>query len=204
MYPLIQQAIDTLGYFGLVLLMFAENLFPPIPSELIMPLAGYLSSQDRLSLFGILVASTIGSVLGALPFYALARWFGHERLTDFVERHGHWLALSWQDLERAERIFQRYGGWIVLFGRLVPGVRSLISLPAGLYAMPLGRFLVLTTLGSAGWSAFLAVAGYQLGENFRALQGIIGPLSQWLLALLVVLWILRIGRHYWSRHRRGG
>lgn len=204
MYPLIQQAIDTLSYFGLVLLMFAENLFPPIPSELIMPLAGYLSSQGELSLVGVVLAGMLGSVIGALPFYGVARWFGHERLADFVERHGHWLALSRQDLERAERIFQRYGGWIVLFGRLVPGVRSLISLPAGLYAMPLGRFLVLTTLGSAGWSAFLAVAGYQLGENFRALQGIIGPLSQWLLALLVLLWILRIGRHYWSRHRRGG
>lgn len=204
MYPLIQQAIDTLSYFGLVLLMFAENLFPPIPSELIMPLAGYLSSQGELSLVGVVLAGMLGSVIGALPFYGVARWFGHERLADFVERHGHWLALSRQDLERAERIFQRYGGWVVLFGRLVPGVRSLISLPAGLYAMPLGRFLVLTTLGSAGWSAFLAVAGYQLGENFRALQGIIGPLSQWLLALLVLLWILRIGRHYWSRHRRGG
>ncbi|MDF3918326.1 DedA family protein [Salinicola salarius] len=199
MYSLIQQAVDTLSYFGLVLLMFAENLFPPIPSELIMPLAGYLSSQGKLSLIGAIVAGTIGSVLGALPFYGVARWFGHDRMSAFVERHGHWLALSRRDLDRADRIFKRHGGWIVLFGRLVPGVRSLISLPAGVYAMPIGRFLLLTASGSAIWSAFLAVAGYQLAENFRALEAYIGPASKLVLGLLVLAWLYHIGKHYWRR-----
>ncbi|MEC8918252.1 DedA family protein [Salinicola sp. LHM] len=199
MYSLIQQAVDTLSYFGLVLLMFAENLFPPIPSELIMPLAGYLSSQGKLSLIGAIVAGTVGSVLGALPFYGVARWFGHDRMSAFVERHGHWLALSRRDLDRADRIFKRHGGWIVLFGRLVPGVRSLISLPAGVYAMPIGRFLLLTASGSAIWSAFLAVAGYQLAENFRALEAYIGPASKLVLGLLVLAWLYHIGKHYWRR-----
>lgn len=199
MYSLIQQAIDTLGYFGLVLLMFAENLFPPIPSELIMPLAGYLSNQGELSLIGAIVAGTIGSVLGALPFYGVARWFGHDRMAAFVERHGHWLALSRRDLDRADRIFKRHGDWIILFGRLVPGVRSLISLPAGVYAMPIGRFLLLTASGSAIWSAFLAVAGYQLAENFRALEAYIGPASKLVLGLLVLAWLYHIGKHYWRR-----
>ena len=178
MYSLIQQAVDTLSYFGLVLLMFAENLFPPIPSELIMPLAGYLSSQGKLSLIGAIVAGTVGSVLGALPFYGVARWFGHDRMSAFVERHG---------------------DWIILFGRLVPGVRSLISLPAGVYAMPIGRFLLLTASGSAIWSAFLAVAGYQLAENFRALEAYIGPASKLVLGLLVLAWLYHIGKHYWRR-----
>jgi membrane protein DedA with SNARE-associated domain len=199
MYSLIQQAVDTLSYFGLVLLMFAENLFPPIPSELIMPLAGYLSSQGKLSLIGAIVAGTVGSVLGALPFYGVARWFGHDRMSAFVERHGHWLALSRRDLDRADRIFKRHGGWIVLFGRLVPGVRSLISLPAGVYAMPIGRFLLLTASGSAIWSAFLAVAGYQLAENFRALEAYIGPASKLVLGLLVLAWLYHVGKHYWRR-----
>lgn len=199
MYSLIQQAVDTLSYFGLVLLMFAENLFPPIPSELIMPLAGYLSSQGKLSLIGAIVAGTIGSVLGALPFYGVARWFGHDRMAAFVERHGHWLAMSRRDLDRADRIFTRHGDWIILFGRLVPGVRSLISLPAGVYAMPIGRFLLLTALGSAIWSAFLAVAGYQLAENFRALEAYIGPASKLVLGLLVLTWLYHVGKHYWRR-----
>lgn len=201
MYPLIQQAIDTLSYFGLVLLMFAENLFPPIPSELIMPLAGYLSSQGELSLVGVVLAGTLGSVIGALPFYGVARWFGHERLTDFVGRHGHWLALSRRDLERADRIFQRHGDWIVLFGRLVPGVRSLISLPAGVYAMPVGRFLLLTAMGSALWSGFLAVAGFQLAQNFRELETYLGPLSKVALGVLLLAWLYHVIKHYWRRHQ---
>jgi len=198
-YSLIQQAIDTLGYLGLVLLMFAENLFPPIPSELIMPLAGYLSNQGELSLIGVVLAGTIGSVLGALPFYAVARWFGHDRLSDFIARHGHWLALSRRDLERADRIFKRYGAGIVLFGRLVPGMRSLISLPAGVYAMPIGRFLLLTASGSVIWSAVLAIAGYQLAGNFRVLEAYIGPLSKMVLGLLVLAWLFYVVRHYWRR-----
>jgi len=104
-----------------------------------------------------------------------------------------------KSLDRADRIFKRHGGWIVLFGRLVPGVRSLISLPAGVYAMPIGRFLLLTASGSAIWSAFLAVAGYQLAENFRALEAYIGPASKLVLGLLVLAWLYHIGKHYWRR-----
>lgn len=202
MVSLIQQAIGALGYFGLVLLMFAENLFPPIPSELIMPLAGYLSSEGQLSLIGAIVAGTLGSVLGALPFYGVARWFGHERLAAFIDRHGHWLALSRRDLVRADRIFNRYGAWIILFGRLIPGVRSLISLPAGVYAMPVGRFLLLTAAGSALWSTFLATAGYQLAGRFRLLETYMGPLSKLIVGVLVLAWLFHVARHYWRQHRR--
>lgn len=201
MYSLIQQTVGALGYFGLVLLMFAENLFPPIPSELIMPLAGYLSSQGEFSLIGIVAAGTIGSVLGALPFYFVARWFGHDRLAAFIDRHGHWLALSQRDLVRADRIFKRHGIWIILFGRLIPGVRSLISLPAGVYAMPIGRFLPLTAAGSALWSAFLATAGYQLAGRFRLLETYMGPLSKLIVGVLVLAWLFHVVRHYWQRYR---
>lgn len=202
MQSFIEHIIDTLGYAGLGLLMFGENIFPPIPSELIMPLAGYLTEQGRLSIPGVIIAGTTGSVLGALPFYALARWFGHDKLVTFVTRHGHWLALSSRDLERADRVFKRFGDWIILFGRLVPGVRSLISIPAGIYAMPVTRFLVLTLIGSTLWNILLFSGGYYLADQFDLLGHYIDPVSQALVGALLLAWLVRIGRHYSRRRTR--
>lgn len=161
----IRSTMETLGYPGIVLLMFLENVFPPIPSELVMPLAGFTSSEGGLSLWGVVAAGTAGSVLGALPLYYLGRAFGEERLAAWADRHGKWLALSGQDVRNADAWFDRHGSKVVLFARLVPGVRSLISIPAGMSNMNMVTFLLYTTLGTGLWAGLLAYVGQLLGNN---------------------------------------
>ena len=175
--------------------MFLENVFPPIPSELIMPLAGFMAASGKLSLPGVVIAGTIGSVLGALPPYYLARRFGAERLERFADRHGRWLTLSRQDLERARRWFDRHGAAAVFFCRLIPGLRSLISLPAGIDRMNLGVFLLWTTLGAALWSGILAGLGYVLGRNFKVVEQWLDPFSWVVLGTILVLYVWRVIRH---------
>src|SRR5688572_11711708 len=118
--------ISSTGYFGILLLMFIENVFPPIPSEVIMPLAGYMVTRGELALLGIIIAGTAGSVLGSLPLYYLGRKVGEERLYQFADNHGRWLTISCDDLKGAKKWFDRYGGRAVFLCRLIPGIRSLI------------------------------------------------------------------------------
>jgi membrane protein DedA with SNARE-associated domain len=158
--------IASTGYFGIVFLMFVENVFPPIPSEFIMPLAGFMAAEDKFSLLGVIVAGTLGSVLGALPFYYLGAKLGEERLKRFAERYGRWFTISPEDIDRADDWFDRHGAKAVLLGRIVPGIRSFISIPAGFNRMNLGSFLLFTTIGSSVWTSLLAGAGYLLGTNF--------------------------------------
>ena len=183
------------GYGGLALLMIAENVFPPIPSEVIMPLGGYLAHQGKLTFLGVIVAGTAGAVLGALPLYWLGRRIGEEKLRDFADHHGRWLALSCGDIDRAMSWFERHGATAVLLGRLVPGVRSLISIPAGINQMNLGAFLAYTTLGSAVWTTVLAGAGYALGQQFKQVGEWLDPVSWVVLGGIVVAYGVRIVRH---------
>ncbi len=171
--------VSTLGYLGLALLLVAENLFPPIPSEIVLPLPGFLVGRGDLSFWGALVAATSGSVFGALILYALGRWGGRW----LVLRYGSWLRVDKQGLDRAEGWFRRWGDWVVLFARLVPVARSIISIPAGTAKMPLARFVVLTTIGSALWNALLIGAGVILGANWALVQDWVGSYSN---AVLVV------------------
>ncbi|HKZ74001.1 MAG TPA: DedA family protein [Steroidobacteraceae bacterium] len=187
--------IYSAGYAGLVFLMFLENVFPPIPSELIMPLAGFMATSGKLSLPGVVIAGTIGSVLGALPPYYLARRFGAERLERFADRHGRWLTLSRRDLVRARRWFDRHGAAAVFFCRLIPGLRSLISLPAGIDRMNVGAFLFWTTLGAALWTGILAGLGYVLGRNFKVVEQWLDPFSWVVLGTILVLYVWRVIRH---------
>lgn len=191
--------ISSTGYFGIALLMFVENVFPPIPSEVIMPLAGYMVTRDQLSLAGVIVAGTVGTVLGALPLYYLGRGIGGERLGEFADAHGRWLTLSRGDLERAERWFDRHGGAAVLFCRLVPGVRSLISIPAGVGRMKMVPFLAYTTAGSAVWTALLACAGYSLGNGFGKVDEYLDPASWAVLGGIVLIYVVRVLRHKGAR-----
>jgi membrane protein DedA with SNARE-associated domain len=191
----VMQMMSTTGYVGLVLLMVLENVFPPIPSEVIVPLAGFMVTQDRLSLLGVILAGTLGSVLGALPLYYLGRKIGDERLKSFADRHGRWLTLSRQDLDSAQQWFDRHGGLAVLLCRLVPGVRSLISIPAGINGMPLALFLLYTILGTGLWTALLTLAGYGLGANFRQVETYLDPVSYVVLAVIVVLYVRRVIKH---------
>ena len=174
--------IQASGYPGVALLMFAENLFPPIPSEVILPLAGFLVYQGELRFVPALVVATVGSLAGALVLYALGRWGGRT----LVLRYGRLLRVRESDLDRADAWFDRYGEAVVLLGRMVPGVRSLVSIPAGLAEMPVKRFVVLTVLGSGAWNTLLIGAGWQLGENWSRLSGVVGSVSNAVLAILAV------------------
>ena len=184
--------ITSTGYLGIVVLMFVENLFPPIPSEYIMPLAGFMVAEEKLSLAGIIIAGTIGSVLGALPLYYCGRRLGAERLKRFAGRHGRWLALSSGDIDRANGWFDRHGAKAVLLCRLVPGIRSLISIPAGINRMRLLPFLFFTTVGAAIWTSVLACAGYFLGSNFRAVEEYFDPVSFVVFGLIIILYLWRV------------
>jgi membrane protein DedA with SNARE-associated domain len=162
-----QSLVSTMGYPGLVLVMFLENVFPPIPSEVILPLAGSLALEGRFTLLGVTIAGTVGSVAGALVFYALGMLFGEYRVRVLMRRYGKWLLLSEEDFDTALEWFNRYGETVIFFGRMVPIVRSLISIPAGLAEMHLGYFGAYTAVGTALWSFLLAFAGYLLGRSWN-------------------------------------
>ncbi len=134
----ITRIIESMGYWGVAFLMALENVFPPIPSELVMPLAGYVSSQGSLDVWIVTLAGSLGAVIGTLPWYGVARWLDKNKVYAWVDRHGHWLTVERGELERAEKWFSSRGRWIVAAGRLVPGLRTLISVPAGFAKVPLG------------------------------------------------------------------
>jgi membrane protein DedA with SNARE-associated domain len=188
----ITSTIESLGYAGVVILMFLENLFPPIPSEVVMPLSGYTAAQGQLSIIGVIIAGTFGSVLGALFWYYVARWLGEDRLKGWTRRHGRWITLGPKDVDKADDWFDRYGGWVVFFGRLVPTVRTLVAIPAGLFGMGLGFYLLLTTAGSAIWTAALALVGYWLGSSWKNVGTYIDPVTYAIMAAIVVLYIYRV------------
>lgn len=185
--------IETLGYPGIVLLMLVENVFPPIPSELVMPFAGMVASRgDKLNFWGVIASGTLGSVLGALPLYHVGRHIGEERLKDWAGRHGGWIGFSAEDVDRARTWFERHGNATVFFCRLVPAVRSIISIPAGVEKMSLLPFLAYTTAGSAIWTTMLAYAGRLLGANYQSVEKYLDPVTWTVLGALVLLWLYRV------------
>jgi membrane protein DedA with SNARE-associated domain len=197
----ITRTIETLGYLGIAFLMFLENLFPPIPSELIMPLAGFTVSQGELSFVPTIAAGVIGTVAGAFPWYYLGKILGEDRIKAWLDRHGRWLNISSQDIDQSKRWFQRHGTKAVFFCRLIPGVRTLISLPAGLSRMPLPQFVLYSTLGTLGWVMLLTFAGYLLGENYDRVEQYLAPVAKLILLgliLALMVWILKR-----QRDRRG-
>lgn len=182
----VQSVIAGLGYVGLALLLFLENLFPPIPSEVVLPIAGFFVGRGDLDFFGALLASTVGATAGALFLYGLGRWGGRV----LVLRYGEWLRVSADDLDRTEGWFARYGDLVVLGARVVPFARSVVSIPAGTSRMPPVRFTVLTAAGSTVWNAALIGAGYLLGANWDRVSRWVGTYSYVVLAVLVAATIL--------------
>lgn len=169
--------IEKLGLVGVALMMFLENLFPPIPSELIMPMAGFASAMGSMSLVAVIMAGTMGSVLGALPLYYLGTTLDEPRLMALTQKYGKYLLIKPDDIKNAQRWFDKYGKAVVFFGRMIPAIRSLISIPAGMNRMPMLPFLVLTAVGSAIWTSLLAYAGYVLGANYDKVAEFIAPIS---------------------------
>jgi membrane protein DedA with SNARE-associated domain len=183
--------IAKLGYFGVVTLTFLENLFPPIPSELVIPLAGFVAAEGDLRIGLVILTGSFGSFAGATVWYAVGRRVGEERLRAWVDRHGRWLTVSAQDVDRAQSWFKRHGGAAVFFGRLMPGVRTFVSLPAGFSAMPVLPFLLYSALGTALWTAALAYAGVLLQSNFRLVGDYVNGATNVLLGIFAVLLVRR-------------
>ncbi|MEY4270103.1 MAG: hypothetical protein RLZZ58_1319 [Pseudomonadota bacterium] len=181
-------------YWGVALLMFIETIFPPVPSEVIMTVAGVSAARGDMALPGVIASGTAGAMLGNYVWFWIARKWGAVYLHALVDRHGRWLTLDWAEVERGERLFQRHGPIIVLFARMLPTFRSLISVPAGLFAMSTPRFLVFSTIGTLGWSAALAGAGYLLGNAVDDVERYLGPLSSAVIALIIVGYVWRLVR----------
>jgi membrane protein DedA with SNARE-associated domain len=196
--------VETLGYPGLAIVVALENVFPPIPSEAVLPLAGYLVSQGRMTLWGAVVASTAGSVVGALVLYWLGSAWGEKRVRWLVKQYGRWLTIDEEDLDRAQEWFEHHGRTAVFIARLAPLTRSLISIPAGVAKMPLGPFLLYTTLGSGIWNVVLIGAGWLLGANWTLVEryqtlvgtGVLSAIG------LAIAWF--IGRRLFSRKQPKG
>jgi len=191
----IADLIEAFGALGVAFLMALENLFPPIPSELILPFAGFLVGRGEIGFLPALVASTAGSLSGALILYALGRWGGR----NLILRYGRYLRVKEADLDHAEGWFDKYDEWVVLFGRMVPGVRSVVSIPAGMLRTPFLRFVLLTTAGSAAWNTLLLGAGWYLGENWQQIEGFVGSVSNFVLVLIAVALVATV--IWWWRRR---
>jgi membrane protein DedA with SNARE-associated domain len=183
----IVRLIEQSGYLGVGFLMFLETVFPPIPSEVIMSVAGVAAGQGKLDYWG--------AMLGNILWYLAARALGIQRLEPIVRRWGRWITMSWAEVKRAERWFAQHGTFFVFLGRLLPTVRSLVSIPAGLLKMSFRRFMLASTLGTAGWTALLAGAGFKLGENYRDIDKFLGPASNAILVILAAGYIYRVWTH---------
>ena len=198
------EANQWLGYTAIFAAMFLENLFPPIPSELIMPLGGFYVQQGQLDLLPVVFAGLLGTVLGAFPWYGIGRLINEERIEQWLKRHGRWIGISSEELGRSRRWFSRYGTALVFWGRLIPGIRTLISVPAGIELMPLGPFLIWTTAGSLIWTLLLTLAGMVLGEGYSSVELWIEPVSKVVKVVLVVAVVagaVWLGLRIWRRRQ---
>ncbi|HEX7040075.1 MAG TPA: DedA family protein [Trueperaceae bacterium] len=192
--------VEALGYAGLAFLSLLENLVPPVPSEFVLPFAGFLVAEGRLNVALVLLATSLGGFVGTTGFYWLGRVLGEERVRAFIGRYGRYVLLRVADYDDALAFFQRYDAQVVFWARFVPGVRSLISLPAGVSGMGFGRFALYTVMGTVLWNGALVTAGWALGERWQAVLAVVDRLEAFLWALLglaVVGWVV------WQLLRRG-
>ena len=205
--------IDAGGYWGIFALMVLENIFPPIPSELIMGIGGIRVGQGRMAMEWLLFAGTVGTTIGNYFWYLVGHVLGFARLKPIVDRYGRWATLEWKDVEALDHIFGKYGQIVVFVFRFMPAFRTMISLPAGLFRMghvrfqaqtdvkwrwwysarPHLMFLGLTSAGALIWNTFLAYAGYFLGQNFSAeIDKWLGPITTICVVAIVVLYLYRL------------
>ena len=191
------EANPLMGYVVIGAVMLLENVFPPIPSELVMPLGGFYVQQGKLELVPVILAGLIGTVLGAWFWYGIGRLINEQRIEHWLNRHGRWIGISPADLARSRRWFNRHGSAVVFWGRIIPGVRTLVSVPAGIELMPQLPFLAWTTAGSLIWIIVLTLLGQGLGEGYERVELWIEPLAKLvkvllaMAAVLAVAWVAR-------------
>jgi membrane protein DedA with SNARE-associated domain len=191
----VTDVIDALGYLGVAFLVALENVFPPIPSEIVLPFAGFVASDGDANLLGMILAATIGSLVGALVLYGIAAWIGPVRLERFLVRYGKWFRLTPADVKKAEDWFDRRRNMAVLICRCIPLIRSLISIPAGFRRMPLGQFVLYTVIGSAIWNTALIGAGYLLRSQWHDVE----PVLEWAQYLVIAAIVGAIGWYVWAK-----
>ncbi|TWT06859.1 DedA family protein [Planococcus sp. CPCC 101016] len=161
----ITSVMSDYGYFGIFLLIMLENIFPPIPSEVILTVGGFMTTTTAMTIPGVILASTAGSVIGAVLLYGVGLLLDVERLEKIVDKYGNWLRVKREDIHKADAWFDRFGIWTVFFGRLIPVVRSLISIPAGMSNMRFWLFITFTTIGTLLWNTVLVFVGEAVGDN---------------------------------------
>ena len=188
----VRQLIEAGGYAGVAFLMFLETVFPPIPSEIIMSLSGLQAQRGSMTLWGVIVCGTAGAMTGNVIWYYVARWLGIDRFRPLVDRFGRFLTLDWREVELSDQYFDRWDRWFVCIGRMMPTIRSLVSVPAGLFGMPLVPFLIWSTIGTAGWTSALAIAGYLLGQNYADVDKYLGPASTAVIGALLLWYLYRV------------
>ena len=188
----VQEIIAQGGYLGLFLLMFGETVFPPIPSEVIMSMAGLQVAKGHMSLTFAIVAGSAGAMLGNIAWYLAARGLGIARLKPLIDRYGRWLTMKWAEVDRGERWFRRHGHLFVCVGRMLPTIRSLVSIPAGLMRMRFVPFVLWSSVGTIGWSAMLATGGWILGTRFAEMEAWLGFASTLLLVMMGGWYLWRV------------
>jgi membrane protein DedA with SNARE-associated domain len=188
----ITEVMNTYGYIGILLLIALENIFPPIPSEVILTFGGFMTTTSNMSIIGVIIVSTIGSIVGAIVLYGIGLLLDVNRLERIVDKWGHILRLTSKDIDKANAWFHKFGVWAVFLGRLVPLVRSLISIPAGMAHMNFWVFLLFTTLGSLIWNSILVSVGAAVGASWSTIVGYMDTYSNVVLLILVVLFVLFI------------
>ncbi|MES5811196.1 DedA family protein [Mammaliicoccus sciuri] len=193
----ITSVMEQFGYFGIALLILLENVFPPIPSEVILTFGGFMTTKSELTVLGVVVASTIGSVGGAVILYWIGRILNVERIERIIEKWGKYLRLTKEDVRKADAWFDKYGPWTVFFCRFIPLIRSLISVPAGMSGMNQWLFLVLTTIGTLIWNLVLVLVGAKVGDNWHQIVNYMDVYSHFMYAVIAIgiivfiIWFIR-------------
>ncbi|MDX1771689.1 MAG: DedA family protein [Planococcaceae bacterium] len=198
----ITDIMSQYGYIGIFLLIMLENIFPPIPSEVILTFGGYMTTQSAMTPLGVILVSTAGSVAGAIILYWIGLQLDVKRLEKIVDRWGRVLRLTKADIHKADSWFDKYGIWTVLFCRLIPLIRSLISIPAGMSNMKFGLFLLFTTVGTLIWNTILVSVGAAVGDNWESIVGVMDVYSNIVYVLIVIVGLAVIWWYMQFRKRR--
>ncbi len=203
MEEIVLQVMEQFGYFGVFFLIALENIFPPIPSEVILLFGGFMTTFTELNVVGVIIAATLGSLLGAIVLYYIGKIFNKERLKKIVSgKIGKVLRLKSSDIEKADHWFDTKGNKTVFFCRFIPIVRSLISIPAGMSEMPMVKFILYTIAGSLIWNSVLTIVGAQVGDNWESLLGFFDRFSHLVLIVLIIIFIIIISIFYYKRLKK--